>query len=160
MGFCLFNNVAIAAELAIRELGLERVLILDWDVHHGNGTAEASSAGARRAVRQHPPGGIYPGTGALSDVGTGEGEGYTINLPVPPGCDGELWLSLLEHIVVPAARPSGPISCWSPPASTPTAPTRWPGAFWRPARSPRWPATCATCPPARRAARNGARGRL
>ena len=54
MGFCLFNNVAIAAELAIRELGVERVLIVDWDVHHGNGTAEHLPPAPRRAVRKHP----------------------------------------------------------------------------------------------------------
>ena len=54
MGFCLFNNVAIAAELAIRELGVERVLIVDWDVHHGNGTAEHLPPALRRAVRKHP----------------------------------------------------------------------------------------------------------
>jgi acetoin utilization deacetylase AcuC-like enzyme len=104
MGFCLFNNVAIAAEFAIRELGAKRVFILDWDVHHGNGTAEAFR---RRpdvlfaSIHQSP---LYPGTGALSDVGSGPGEGYTINLPVPAGSEEELWLSLLEYIVLPAAQ--------------------------------------------------------
>jgi acetoin utilization deacetylase AcuC-like enzyme len=103
MGFCLFNNVAIAAELAIRELGAERVLILDWDVHHGNGTAEAFRRRADVLFASIHQAGIYPGSGALGDVGSGEGEGYTINLPVPAGSEGDLWLSLLEHIVVPAA---------------------------------------------------------
>jgi acetoin utilization deacetylase AcuC-like enzyme len=104
MGFCLFNNVAVAAEFAIRELRARRVFILDWDVHHGNGTAEAFR---RRgdvlfaSIHQSP---LYPGTGALSDVGSGPGEGYTINLPVPSGSGEELWLSLVEHIVLPAAR--------------------------------------------------------
>ena len=82
MGFCLFNNVAIAAELAIRELGVERVLILDWDVHHGNGTAEAFRTRADVlfvSIHQMP---LYPGSGPASDVGSGAGEGYTLNLPV------------------------------------------------------------------------------
>lgn len=105
MGFCLFNNIAVAAELALAELGAKRVFIFDWDVHHGNGTAEAFR---RRDdvlfASIHQGGGFYPGTGALSDVGSGPGEGYTINLPVPAGSGEELWLSLLEHIVIPAGR--------------------------------------------------------
>src|SRR5580704_6238701 len=103
MGFCLFDNVAVAAELAIRELGVERVLVLDWDVHHGNGTAEIFR---RRddvlCVSVHQSG-LFPGSGPLGDVGAGAGEGYTLNLPVPAGSAGELWLSLLEHVVVPVA---------------------------------------------------------
>jgi acetoin utilization deacetylase AcuC-like enzyme len=108
MGFCLFNNVAIAAALALAELGVERVFVLDWDVHHGNGTAEVFRTRADvlfASIHQSP---LYPGTGPLSDVGSGTGEGYTINLPVPPGSDDELWLSLLEHVVVPAARAFAP----------------------------------------------------
>ncbi len=108
MGFCLFDNVAVAAALAIAELGAERVFILDWDVHHGNGTAEAFRTRADvlfASIHQSP---LYPGTGPLSDVGSGAGEGYTINLPVPPGSGEELWLSLLEHVVLPAARAFAP----------------------------------------------------
>jgi acetoin utilization deacetylase AcuC-like enzyme len=104
MGFCLFNNVAVAAELAIRELGLSRVFILDWDVHHGNGTAEAFRTRADVLFASIHQSGIYPGTGPLADVGSGPGEGYTINLPVPAGSEEDLWLSLIEHIVLPAAR--------------------------------------------------------
>ena len=101
MGFCLFNNTAIAAELAIAELGAQRVIIIDWDVHHGNGTAE---------IFRHRPdvlfcdihqSGLFPGTGALADGGSGPGRGYTVNLPVPAGSDEEVWLSLLEHVIVP-----------------------------------------------------------
>jgi acetoin utilization deacetylase AcuC-like enzyme len=103
MGFCLFNNVAIAAELAIRELGARRVFVLDWDVHHGNGTAEAFRHRSDVLFASIHQAGIYPGSGPLSDVGSGEGEGYTINVPVPAGCEEELWLSLLEHVVLPAA---------------------------------------------------------
>jgi acetoin utilization deacetylase AcuC-like enzyme len=104
MGFCLFNNVAIAAEYAIRELGARRVFILDWDVHHGNGTAEAFRHRPDVLFASIHQAGIYPGTGALEDVGDGQGEGYTINLPVPGGSEEKLWLSLLEHVVMPAAR--------------------------------------------------------
>jgi acetoin utilization deacetylase AcuC-like enzyme len=109
MGFCLFNNVAIAAALAIRELGARRVFVLDWDVHHGNGTAEAFRHRADVLFASiHQGGGFYPGTGDLDDVGSGEGEGYTINLPVPAGSDEDLWTSLLEHVVLPAASAFAP----------------------------------------------------
>ncbi len=104
MGFCLFNNVAIAAEFAIQELGARRVFILDWDVHHGNGTAEAFRRRSDVLFASIHQSGIYPGTGSLSDVGSGPGEGYTINLPVPAGSEEELWLSLVEHIVLPVAE--------------------------------------------------------
>jgi acetoin utilization deacetylase AcuC-like enzyme len=108
MGFCLFNNVAVAAQLAIASLGVQRVFILDWDVHHGNGTAEAFRARADvlfASIHQSP---LYPGTGPLGDVGAGAGEGYTINLPVPPGSDERTWLSLLARVVLPAARAFAP----------------------------------------------------
>jgi acetoin utilization deacetylase AcuC-like enzyme len=108
MGFCLFNNVAVAAELAIRELGLSRVFILDWDVHHGNGTAEAFRRRPDVLFASIHQAGIYPGSGSLSDVGSGPGEGYTINLPVPAGSEEDLWLSLIEHIALPAAQAFAP----------------------------------------------------
>jgi acetoin utilization deacetylase AcuC-like enzyme len=104
MGFCLFNNIAIAAELAIRELDVQRVFVLDWDVHHGNGTAETFRGRSDVLFVSIHQAGLYPGSGPLGDVGSGEGEGYTINLPVPAGSEEDLWLSLLEHIVLPAAR--------------------------------------------------------
>ena len=103
MGFCLFNNVAIAAELAIRELGLERVFILDWDVHHGNGTADVFRRRSDVLFASIHERGLYPGTGAISDLGAGDGRGYTINAPVPHGADGEIWLSVLEHVIIPVA---------------------------------------------------------
>ena len=108
MGFCLFNNVAVAAASAIAEQGLKRVFVLDWDVHHGNGTAEifyARSDVLFVSIHQMP---LYPGSGALYEAGSGEGEGYTINLPVPPGADEPLWLALLDRIVMPAARAFDP----------------------------------------------------
>jgi len=104
MGFCLFDNVAVAAAMAIADLGLERVLVLDWDVHHGNGSAEAFRHRADVLVVNLHQAGLYPGTGATTDLGSGEGRGFTINLPVPAGSDEELWLSLLEHVAIPIAE--------------------------------------------------------
>jgi acetoin utilization deacetylase AcuC-like enzyme len=104
MGFCLFNNVAVAAAFAIAELGARRVLILDWDVHHGNGTAEAFREREDVLFASIHQEGIYPGTGALGDLGAGAGEGYTINLPVPGGSEEGLWCSLVEHVLAPVAR--------------------------------------------------------
>jgi acetoin utilization deacetylase AcuC-like enzyme len=104
MGFCLFNNVAVAAAHAIAECGTERVLILDWDVHHGNGT-EAIFYGSPEvfysSIHQSP---LYPGTGAATDFGSGAGDGYTANLPVPPGSGPDEFLALVQHVVAPIAR--------------------------------------------------------
>jgi acetoin utilization deacetylase AcuC-like enzyme len=104
MGFCLFNNVAVAAAHALESLGLERVLVLDWDVHHGNGTQAIFYDSAQvlyTSVHQSP---LYPGTGAATDLGSGDGEGYTVNMPVPPGSGPDEFLSLVQQIVVPIAR--------------------------------------------------------
>jgi acetoin utilization deacetylase AcuC-like enzyme len=103
MGFCLFNNVAIAAQLARQTGAVARVFILDWDVHHGNGTAEIFRRRADVLVANIHQKGLYPGTGALSDAGSGDGRGYTINAPVPAGSDEETWVSVLEHAILPAA---------------------------------------------------------
>ena len=85
MRFCLFNNIAIAAHHAIENLGLERVLIIDWDVHHGNGTQHSfydSDKVLFVSIHQSP---LYPGTGNITDIGTGSGKGYTLNIPLPGG---------------------------------------------------------------------------
>ena len=103
MGFCLFDNIAVAAALAIAELGLERVFILDWDVHHGNGTAEIFRSRADVLFASIHQGGIFPGTGRREDTGSGPGEGLTINLPVPGGSEEGDWMALLEDEVLPAA---------------------------------------------------------
>jgi acetoin utilization deacetylase AcuC-like enzyme len=103
MGFCLFGNVSIAARRAIDAHGLSRVLILDWDVHHGNGTNDIFHSDPRVlfvSIHQWP---LYPGTGAASDEGSGAGEGYTVNLPVPGGSGDALWCSLVEHVAAPLA---------------------------------------------------------
>ena len=85
MGFCFFGNAAIAARHAASAHGVERVLILDWDVHHGNGTNEIFRADPGVlfvSIHESP---LYPGTGPASDLGSGPGEGFTVNLPVPGG---------------------------------------------------------------------------
>jgi acetoin utilization deacetylase AcuC-like enzyme len=108
MGFCLFNNVAIAAQLALNSGAVGRVFILDWDVHHGNGTAEIFRRRADVLVANIYQKGLYPGTGPLADAGSGEGRGYTINAPLPAGSDEEMWISVLEHVIVPAAEDFAP----------------------------------------------------
>lgn len=83
MGFCFFNNAAVAARAA-QEAGAQRVLILDWDVHHGNGTQhifEADDSVLYMSVHRYDRGQFYPGTGAATEVGRGEGEGFTVNVP-------------------------------------------------------------------------------
>jgi acetoin utilization deacetylase AcuC-like enzyme len=100
MGFCLFNNVAVAARRALDRWGAERVLILDWDVHHGNGTNDIFHRDPDVlyvSIHESP---LYPGTGPASDTGSGPGEGYTVNLPVPAGSGDAAWCSLVEHVVV------------------------------------------------------------
>jgi len=85
MGFCLFNNIALAAHHAIENLGLERVLIIDWDVHHGNGTQNSfydSEKVLFVSIHQSP---LYPGSGHLTNFGTGAGKGFTLNIPLPGG---------------------------------------------------------------------------
>jgi acetoin utilization deacetylase AcuC-like enzyme len=108
MGFCLFNNVAVAARHALNGGGLQRVMILDWDVHHGNGTNDifhASDQVLFVSIHQSP---LYPGTGPAGDVGSGDGRGFTINLPVPPGSDDRVFCGLVDRVAVPLAREFAP----------------------------------------------------
>lgn len=108
MGFCLFNNVAVTAA-ALAERG-ERVLVVDYDAHHGNGTQDAFYADERVAyvsLHEYP---LYPGTGALDEVGSGEGRGWTVNLPLPAGATGDTYRDAIETVVAPLAEAHG--STW------------------------------------------------
>jgi acetoin utilization deacetylase AcuC-like enzyme len=107
LGFCLFNNIAVAAQHLIDDHGLTRVLILDWDVHHGNGTQHTFEADPRVlfiSLHGHP-GIVYPGTGYAHERGKGPGEGFTINIPMlPPSSDSEWHLAFAEKVLPAADR--------------------------------------------------------
>jgi len=103
MGFCLFNNIAVATQHALDAHGLERVLVLDWDVHHGNGTNAAFHTSPNVlfiSLHEWP---LYPGTGPASDVGSGAGTGFTVNIPTVAGAGDAVYVSLLEHVIAPLA---------------------------------------------------------
>jgi acetoin utilization deacetylase AcuC-like enzyme len=115
MGFCLFNNVAIAARALQHVQGVEKILIIDWDVHHGNGTQhyfEADPTVLYASTHQFP---FYPGTGAVGESGVGRGEGFTLNVPLPAGCGDTEYIGVFQHLIVPAAQAFKPelilISC-------------------------------------------------
>jgi acetoin utilization deacetylase AcuC-like enzyme len=104
MGFCLFNNVAVAARAAVDEAGLSRVLVVDWDVHHGNGTQDIfydSSQVLFFSTHQYP---YYPGSGSLREVGEGAGKGYTVNLPLPAGVGDAGFARAYSEVLVPLAE--------------------------------------------------------
>ena len=108
MGFCLFNHVAIAAAHLRAAHGLERVAIVDWDVHHGNGTQDAfyGDPGVLFVSSHQYP--FYPGTGAATEVGRGEGEGFTLNLPFPGGYGDAEYVEAFVDVVEPVLRKFAP----------------------------------------------------
>jgi acetoin utilization deacetylase AcuC-like enzyme len=104
MGFCLFNNIAIAARYALQKHGLDRVLIVDFDLHHGNGTQDAFYEEAQVlyvSTHQYP---YYPGTGHWQETGRGAGQGYTVNVALPSGVGDAGYQRVFDEILVPLAR--------------------------------------------------------
>ena len=104
MGFCFFNNVAVAAQHALDAYGLGRVMVFDWDVHHGNGTNDVFHARDDVLFVSAHESPLYPGSGPASDVGSGAGTGFTVNVPVPGGSGDAVWCSVAEHVVAPLVR--------------------------------------------------------
>ena len=104
MGFCLFNTMAIGAAYLKHQYGVKKILIMDWDVHHGNGTQNSfyeDPSVLFISTHQYP---FYPGTGAINEVGAGAGAGYTLNIPLPAGCSDREYMEVFQHVVVPAAE--------------------------------------------------------
>lgn len=108
MGFCLFNNLAVGAAHSLSEKKHSHILIIDWDAHHGNGLQEIFY-GDRRvlyvSLHQSP---LYPGSGSIREVGSGEGKGYNINIPFPPRTGEEAYLKVFEEVILPAAKKYAP----------------------------------------------------
>ncbi len=104
MGFCFFNNVAISAEWLIRHKGLKRVMVIDWDLHHGNGTQDIfydSCEVLYSSTHQFPH---YPGTGSMQEVGSGEGLGYSVNAPMPAEYGDSEYLRIFDELIIPIGR--------------------------------------------------------
>ncbi|OHE18572.1 MAG: hypothetical protein A2X96_00110 [Syntrophobacterales bacterium GWC2_56_13] len=100
-GFCIFNNIAIGARHALARHGMKRILIVDWDLHHGNGTQEIFFEDRQVlyfSTHQSP---AYPGTGGLTEMGKGEGIGYTLNVPLSPGADDAFYVRVFRDILSP-----------------------------------------------------------
>ena len=108
LGFCIFNNIAIAAKHVMLKYDLDRIAIIDFDVHQGNGTQEAFNETSHVyyiSTHQYPH---YPGTGRVEEIGTGEGKGFTLNIPMPAGCGDNEYLSIFREVIVPATRRYNP----------------------------------------------------
>ncbi len=104
MGFCFFNNVAIGARYALRKFSLQRVLIVDWDVHHGNGTQNSFYEDPQVLYfSAHRYGFFYPGTGGAKEVGKGKGEGFTVNVPLSTGAADADYANIFEKFLKPIA---------------------------------------------------------
>lgn len=104
MGFCLFNNVACGAWYLLKRYNLKRVLIVDFDLHHGNGTQRSfyeSKEVLYFSIHQYP---YYPGTGDLKEIGKGDGEGYTVNVPLPPGMEDGDYIFVFKEILLPLSE--------------------------------------------------------
>ncbi|WP_254864132.1 histone deacetylase family protein [Halovivax gelatinilyticus] len=102
MGFCFVNNVAVAAQCAIDDEGADRVAIVDWDVHHGNGTQDIFYDRGDVFVASIHEEGLYPGTGAIDETGEGDGAGTTMNVPVPASAEDGAYLAVFDELLAPA----------------------------------------------------------
>lgn len=108
MGFCLFNNIAVTARYLQREHGVGKVAIVDWDVHHGNGTQDIFYEDASVfffSIHQSP---LYPGTGSRYEQGSGKARGTTLNVPMPPGSDDSEYIAVFEDVLIPALHGFSP----------------------------------------------------
>jgi len=101
MGFCFLNNVALAAELALRRGHRDQVSIVDWDVHHGNGTQEVFFARGEVQYLSIHQGALYPGTGSVDEVGLDDGAGTTVNIMLPPGAQDRHYVEAFEELIIP-----------------------------------------------------------
>ena len=106
MGFCLVNSVAVAAAV-LAERG-ERVVVVDWDAHHGNGTQDRFYADGRVLYASWHQSPFYPGTGRLDETGEGDGDGLTVNFPLPAGATGDVYVAAFDRVLAPAAERFGP----------------------------------------------------
>ncbi|MFC7235196.1 histone deacetylase family protein [Halosegnis marinus] len=104
MGFCFFNNVAVAAEAALARDDVDGVAVFDWDVHHGNGTQDIFYDDDRVFYASVHERGLFPGTGNLKETGTGDAVGTTLNVPFPGGCGDAEYLAAVDEAVAPATR--------------------------------------------------------
>ncbi|MBS7649863.1 histone deacetylase [Candidatus Bathyarchaeota archaeon] len=103
-GFCYFNNVAVMIEYLRKNFGMRRFMIIDWDVHHGNGTQDIfyrDPSVLYFSTHQMP---LYPGTGYITEIGEGEGRGYTVNLPLPAGTPGDVYDQIIGELIIPLAE--------------------------------------------------------
>jgi len=108
MGFCLFNNAALGAHYCLRKKGCERILLVDWDLHHGNGTQHSfydTDKVLYFSTHQYP---YYPGTGGATECGEGKGEGFTVNCPLSPGAGDREYASIYNHLLTPITREYSP----------------------------------------------------
>lgn len=104
MGFCLFNNLSIGARYAQKAYSISKIMIVDWDAHHGNGIQDIFASDSNVlyiSLHQYPH---YPGTGSLDEIGSGEGKGFTINIPFAPGAGDACYLQAFDEIIVPVGR--------------------------------------------------------